>query len=458
MVLDNFRKIGLNENIVNAISSLGFENPTEIQEKTIPAILEGKNVIASAKTGSGKTLAFGSGILQNLEPKGRIQAIIMTPTRELAVQVSTMLKNLRGRNRLKFATVYGGVAINPQIKNLETADVVVGTPGRLLDHLNRRTLDLSHVKILVLDEADRMLDMGFIDDVKEIMSYCPKDKQVLLFSATLNPTIERLVHTKDALKVNLGHMVDPSKLKQIYFDVVRNQKLSLLVHFLRNEKSGLSLVFCNSRNAVDFVTRALKSQGIKALALHGGLSQNRRLHVLQAFEDGSVDVLVATDVAARGLDIKGVTHVYNYDIPNDSKQYIHRIGRTARAEENGKAISLLSVEDHDNFYRVQKENHLKIPKHTLPKFEMIRFAIKRNDRDNSRGRQDYARNGSRNSYSGGFKGYNRGGYNSRNDRNNDRNGQDSWNRNSRSSGNRGSRRGHSRNNHNSRNPFYNQFD
>lgn len=415
MTLEYFRKLGLDEGILEAIDKLNFEKPTEIQEKTIPYILDGKNVIASAKTGSGKTLAFGSAIIQNTKTNQGVQALVLTPTRELAVQVSDMLKSMTNGRRLKFATIYGGVAINPQIYKLREADVVVGTPGRIIDHLDRGTLDLRFLKILVLDEADRMLDMGFIDDVGLIMDRCPADKQIMLFSATMHPKIEKLIKTgiDSPVRVNVDNHIKPSLLKQIYYDVPQRKKMSLLVNLIRSEKSDLSIVFCNSRRTVDYVTNNLKLNDIPATALHGGLTQKRRMDVLQAFDAKRAKVLVATDVAARGLDIKGVTHVYNYDIPMDSKQYIHRIGRTARAGESGIAINILGERDHEFFDKVLYDNRLKIPRVELPALERIK--IKRNFSEDQGNRFDQRRGGRR-SYSNnrgyGFRGHSRVGDNS----------------------------------------------
>ncbi|PIN76507.1 ATP-dependent RNA helicase, partial [Candidatus Woesearchaeota archaeon CG10_big_fil_rev_8_21_14_0_10_47_5] len=329
---------------MRSVEEEGFEKPTEVQEKAIPLVLAGRDVIAGSATGSGKTLVFGSGIIQHSEKGRGIQALVLTPTRELAVQITDALRKFSKHKPLEIAVVYGGISINPQILRLRKADVVVGTPGRLLDHIGRRTIDLSNVKILVLDEADRMLDMGFIDDVKQIIRQCPEKRQTLLFSATISDDIVDLArrYMKNPAKVSAESYVDPRKLTQFYYDVPDNLKFSLLVHLLKHEKSGLVMVFCNSRRNTDFVANNLRLAGIDALATHGGLSQDQRNKTMKRFNSEHVCVLVCTDVAARGLDIKGVSHIYNYDIPSESKQYIHRIGRTARAGKEGKAISILS--------------------------------------------------------------------------------------------------------------------
>ena len=350
-----FEKLGLSNELLKAIEKLGITEPTQIQEESIPHILAGKDVIGESATGSGKTIAFGSGIIEKVIPGKGLQALILTPTRELAEQVTIMLRQL-SRN-LKIISVYGGVSINPQINDLKRADVVVATPGRLLDHLERRTIDLSKISILILDEADRMLDMGFIDDVEKIIRACPKQRQTLFFSATIDIKIKNLAKKYMVQPVNVSakKLVDPSKLKQVYYDIKRNMKLSLLAHLLQHESSGLAMIFCNTRKNTDFVVKNLRANKIKAIAIHGGLSQNKRTKTISLFNNAKAGVLVCTDVAARGLHIDNVSHIYNYEMPNDPKDYVHRIGRTARAGEEGKVINLLCNFDYDNFSRILDE-------------------------------------------------------------------------------------------------------
>ena len=369
--MERFRKLDIKDSIIKSIEEHGFEKPSEIQEKTIPLVLKGKDVIAGAATGSGKTLVFGSAIIQHSRKDGGIQALVMTPTRELAEQVSKALNKFSKYNPLKIIPVYGGVSINPQINDLEEAEVVVGTPGRILDHLSRKTIELKHVKILVLDEADRMLDMGFKEDVEKIIHSCPKNRQTLLFSATISQDISLLArkYMKDPVEVSAECYVDPTKLTQIYYDVDDKLKYSLLVQLLKNEKPVLAMIFCNTRKNVDFVANNLKLNGINALPIHGGFSQDKRSRVLESFHNSKINILVCTDVAARGLDIKGVTQIYNYDIPADSKEYIHRIGRTARAGKEGKVINIVASRDYENFRQVIKNDELKITKHETPYVE-----------------------------------------------------------------------------------------
>lgn len=369
-----FEEFNLKKELKDSTKRLGFEEPTEIQAKCIPAILTGKDIVGQSQTGSGKTAAFGLPILNNIEHGKGIQAIILTPTRELAVQVHDYMKQFAMFLRINITCVYGGVSINPQIDDLKNTDVVVGTPGRVLDHLNRKTLDLSKVKMFVLDEADRMLEMGFIDDIKEILRYVPKDKQALLFSATMPAPIKQIVqhNFKNPLFITGQKHVDKSLLKQVYYNLQSHEKFSLLVYFL-NQKKGISLIFCATRDEVDVVNNNLRKQGIKSIAIHGGLSQNKRLHTVEMIKKEHVNVLVATDVAARGLDIRNIDHVYNYDVPKSPEDYIHRVGRTARAGDEGEAITLLTQNDYDKFSKVLSDRSIKVEKGALPKFPMIRF-------------------------------------------------------------------------------------
>ncbi|MFA6072622.1 MAG: DEAD/DEAH box helicase [Candidatus Woesearchaeota archaeon] len=371
--MDEFRKLGISEDILRSLSEMNFVKPTEVQIKAIPFALEGKDVIVGSETGSGKTLAFGAAILQHaLRGKG-IQALILTPTRELAEQIQVALKNFSKYAPLNITAVYGGVSINPQFKALEKADIVVGTPGRILDHLERRTINLAAVKFLVLDEADRMLDMGFLDDVKKIMSRCGKEKQTSLFSATISSDITELAKRfmNAPMKITAGTQVDPKKLHQVYYDVKSPMKFSLLVHLMKSENTGLVMVFCNSRKYTDVVAKNLYKNKIEAMAIHGGLSQAQRNNTIARFNSKDTFVLVCTDVAARGLDIPGVSHVYNFDLPLDAKQYIHRIGRTARAGKSGKVVNLVCDRDHESFGKILREFDVKIEKVEKPQFEKI---------------------------------------------------------------------------------------
>jgi ATP-dependent RNA helicase DeaD len=372
--MEKFEALGLCEHVLRVVSDKKFKAPTKIQEKTIPLVLEGKDVIAGSATGSGKTLAFGAGIIKNSDKGKGIQGLILTPTRELAEQVACSMEEFGYHKGLEIAAIYGGVSMERQLKKLQYVSTVVATPGRLLDHIRRNSIDLSNVKFLVLDEADRMWDMGFKDDVGKIVKACPKDRQTLLFSATITPELADFSekHMKAPVEVLVDNYVDASKLKQIYYDVQDNLKFSLLVHLLKNEKAHLVMIFCNTRRNVDFVVKNLRLQNIAAQAIHGGLTQSKRSLVLKRFDNSNVNVLVCTDVAARGLDITGVSHIYNYDTTRDAKDYVHRIGRTARAGKEGIAINILASRDYDNFANVQKHNpELKIENVPTPRVERV---------------------------------------------------------------------------------------
>ncbi|MBN1645900.1 DEAD/DEAH box helicase [Candidatus Woesearchaeota archaeon] len=373
--MNKFEQLGISKQLNEAISCLGIIDPTEIQERSIPSILEGKDIVGESATGSGKTLAFGAGIIENVNQGQGIQALVLTPTRELAEQVKESLHSLS--KQLRITAIYGGMAMNPQIVDLTRAEVVVATPGRMLDHLQRGNIDTSKIKIVVLDEADRMLDMGFIEDVNKIIQTCPKQRQTLFFSATISEEIKYLAkrYTANAVNVRVRNQVDPSKLKQVYFDVRRDMKLSLLTHLLEHESSELVLVFCNTRKTTDYVAKNLKLNNVDATAIHGGLTQNKRSDTMKGFNSGKTNVLVCTDVAARGLHIDHVTHVYNYEIPKDSKDYVHRIGRTARAGESGKVVNLLCDADHGNFSHIMRDYDFNIRKENMPQIQRIRTVV-----------------------------------------------------------------------------------
>jgi ATP-dependent RNA helicase DeaD len=294
---------------------------------------------------------------------------------------------------------------------LRHADIVVGTPGRILDHLRQATLNLSHLKYLVLDEADRMLDMGFIDDVVTIIEQCPKERQTLLFSATISQDIERIAkhYLKDYVFVESESHVDPSKLRQVYYDSPNNMKFSLLVHLLKEEKMGLVMVFTNTRRNADYLVHNLQRNEFDAMAIHGGLAQNKRSRVLEEFHSGKALILVCTDVAARGLDIKNVSHVYNFDVPKTSTEYIHRIGRTARAGKEGIAITIVTQRDYENFQRVLADPSLTIVQQDLPQIQQVHVRFKEDSRDrDNRGRLTFGgRGGGRGRSFGGKSGGNR---------------------------------------------------
>ncbi len=352
--MNSFENFGFSRQLSGAIKRLGFTTPTHIQERSIPLIISGNDVIGESATGSGKTPAFGCPIIHNIIPGKGVQALILTPTRELAEQVKNAIIAITSNRKVHINAVYGGVSIWNQIKQLKRTDVVIATPGRLLDHIGRRTCDLSRIKTLVLDEADRMLDMGFIHDVEKIIKACPSDRQTLFFSATISPEIKKLAnkHMKQPTQVMAEKMVDPDKLEQFYINVTKQMKISLLSHLLKKEKSDLAMVFCNTRRMTDRVSKNLKADGNRAIAIHGGLTQKQRTKTITQFNNSKSAILVCTDIAARGLDIENVSHVYNYDMPPVPNDYVHRIGRTARAGERGKVINLLTNFDRQHFSRI----------------------------------------------------------------------------------------------------------
>jgi len=361
--------------LLEPIAERKFQEPSEIQKKSIPVILEGKDVIAGSFTGSGKTMAFAAGLVNNVKKDYGVQGLVLTPTRELAEQITEELIDFARTKDLDVLSVYGGVSINPQIRRLSDADIVVATPGRVLDHIERNTIDLSRVNTLVIDEADRMFDMGFIEDVEKIIAECPNKRQTLLFSATISQDVVRLAdkHMKEPVEISAKQHVDADKLEQVYYDIDDNLKYSLLKHLIENEKSKLVMIFCNTRRNVDFVANNLKFMGVEAIGIHGGFTQDKRNRIIQSFHTNKVHVLVATDVAARGLDIKGVTHIYNYDIPPTKDDYTHRIGRTARAGKDGKVINIVVGRDYENFNNIMNSDSFNIVRKETPYIKRARI-------------------------------------------------------------------------------------
>jgi len=372
----NFEELNINTKLKNIINKFGFRNLTPIQEIGIPEILKGKDVVGQAETGSGKTLAFCLPILDKIRIDRGLQVLVLTPTRELCIQVNDVFKDYGKSLGFKATSIYGGSNIESQIYNISDSHIVVATPGRLLDHINRKTINFRNIEFLVIDETDKMLEMGFIEDVERIIHNLPRNRQTLMFSATVPEEVYRVArkHQNNPSIFRTKSLVDTDKLNQRYYDIYKqNDKFSLLLHLLKNSTSKLAIVFCATRKETDIVAKNLQRQGINATAIHGGMKQNKRLKSLDRLKRQKTDVLVATDVAARGLDIKNVSHVYNYDVPKTSKEYIHRIGRTARAGKNGDAVTLLTSRDHDNFRRVQSDRKLKIEQANFPRIEKVSF-------------------------------------------------------------------------------------
>ncbi len=346
--MNGFESLSLAEPILKATAEMGFSEPTPVQVETIPLMLEGKDVIAQAQTGTGKTAAFMIPILEKIKPGSKPSALVLVPTRELGVQVADEGKRLARFLEARIAPVYGGHSMEQEIDALRKGvDIVVGTPGRVIDHIKRGNLDLRQLRFLILDEADRMLDMGFIEDIEYIMHKMPKERNTYLFSATIPPEIRRLGkdHMRDPVVVSVSEdeIVLPST-EQIYFNVGRKNKIWALCRVLDKEKPK-AIVFASTKNMVDIIGKRLSSYGYPAAAIHGDMTQARREKVLSDFRQGKIKVLVATDVAARGLDIEGVTHVINYDIPENPEVYVHRIGRTGRMGKEGRAITFVSADE-----------------------------------------------------------------------------------------------------------------
>jgi len=368
----SFHKLGLDKKLLDEIHQMGFLEATPIQSSCIPLILQGHDIIGQSLTGSGKTAAFGLPILHKVVSGNGVQSLILAPTRELAQQVREHLNTIGKKMKLEIVCVYGGVGIDRQIKSLRRADIVVATPGRLLDHLQRKTVDLKKVKFLVLDEADRMLDMGFSKDIEKILSQTPKDRQTILFSATFPPLARKLAqkYLSNPKHIKEKEHVDTSLLSHKFYSVDRERKFSLLVHLL-NSARGNAIVFCRTKREVDKIAKNLRKQNFDSMAIHGDIPQNKRQKAVEMFRDGQLDVLVATDVAARGIDIKGISHVYNYDVPEDAEDYTHRVGRTARAGMKGEAITILTRKDEEKFWHISDK--IEILSERLPDFEQIRL-------------------------------------------------------------------------------------
>ena len=374
----------IKKEIVQALNEQDISVPTLIQEKTIPLIMSGKDVIGISKTGSGKTAAFVVPILERITAEKAVQALIIVPVRELAVQIAGEIHKFARHMQCPVAAVYGGVSLNNQIFEIRKSTIVVGTPGRLLDHLSRGTLPLSKIKVVVLDEADKMAEMGFIEDISKILDATPQSRQTLLFGATISDEISHLKrkYMKNPEIIKADMKVE--FLEQYYYNIPMKEKFSLLVHLLKKEQAKKIIIFCSSRSTVEMLAKNLRLNSITADMIHGKLSQHRRLQVIDNFNKGKQDILIASAVAARGLDIKDVSHVYNYDLSRDPQEYIHRVGRTARAGEAGKAITLLTDRDHDVFSQILRRYDVKI--HALPKeeFPLLPFQVQHRSFDRNR--------------------------------------------------------------------------
>ena len=362
--MTSFQELGLSAEVLRALDENGFKDPFPIQELSIPLILKGMDVIGQAHTGTGKTAAFSLPILNNIKRNGPIQALILVPTRELAMQVTNEIRKFSKYVGIRTLAVYGGQSMSLQITQLRKGvQIVVATPGRLIDHVKRGTIQLEAAKFVVLDEADRMLDMGFIDDIKFILFYVDEDRQTCLFSATIPPEISRLAqdYMKNPHEVKLNEEeISLDTIDQSYLIVEERQKFKHLCNFIKSRDEKQTIVFAATKQRTQRLAIELKQQGLRAITIHGDLSQKQRDDSMHRFRTGSEDILVATDIAARGIDVPAIGHVINYDIPDDPLIYFHRIGRTARAGGTGKAISLVSQDRVDDFTRILKNTELPI--------------------------------------------------------------------------------------------------
>jgi ATP-dependent RNA helicase RhlE len=402
-----FASLGLSPNLTKAVREAGYTEPTPIQTKAIPVILQDHDVIGIAQTGTGKTAAFVLPILEHLTARGAkmgrrgMRALIVAPTRELAVQIEENVRNYARHTRLKCATVYGGVGEQPQIRALRAGtEIVIATPGRLIDLMKQGHVDFSMIEAVVLDEADRMLDMGFLPQIRQIMQKVPKERQTMLFSASFSKEIEAL--TSEFLKnphiLQIGKRANPAEgVTQFVYEVSKSRKTALLMHLLRDAAMDSVLVFSRTKHGADKIARKLEQSGISTATLHSNRSQSQRLHALRGFKSGAVRVLVATDIAARGIDVEGISHVINYDFPPQPEDYVHRIGRTGRAQAIGDAISFVTSEDYGSLRSLEKFISRGIPRKKMEDFdyteekEPVSWQPSEGRRPAASGRQDASR-------------------------------------------------------------------
>jgi len=369
--LDKFKALGISEEIIKSLNDMGFEEPTPIQEQAIPTAIEGRDMVGQAQTGTGKTAAFGIPLIQKVkESPNKTQGIVLTPTRELAIQVAEEINKLAQHANVQALPIYGGQDIGRQMKALKkNPQILVATPGRLMDHMQRRTIRLNEIRMVVLDEADEMLNMGFVEDIEKILQETPDTRQTLLFSATMPKAIQnlsqRFLNNPAFISVKSKEITIPL-VEQYYMELQDRQKFDAICRLLDIQSPELAIVFGRTKRRVDELSEALKKRGYSAEGIHGDLTQSKRDAVLRQFREGIIDILVATDVAARGLDVSGVTHVYNFDIPQDAESYVHRIGRTGRAGQAGLALTFVIPRELEHLRAIERTTKRKIVRMNVP--------------------------------------------------------------------------------------------
>lgn len=373
----SFNDLNLHPKVFEAIDNMGFEEPSQIQAESIPVILEGNDIIGQAQTGTGKTLAFGAPMLSKITPKNKhISALILTPTRELAIQVNDELSRIAKFMKILLLPIYGGQPIERQIKSLKRGiNIVVGTPGRILDHIHRKTLDLSNIEFLTIDEADEMLDMGFIEDIEEIIKASNPNRQTLLFSATMPEQVKKLASkymSSNTKYITIAkNTLTVEKTKQYYYEIKHKDRFESLCRILDVDEPSSAIIFCKTKRGVDELVEGMQARGYNVEGMHGDMGQNQRLNTLRKFKESSLDFLVATDVAARGIDVENVSHVINYDLPQDTESYVHRIGRTGRANKEGIAYSLVTPREYILLKQIEKFTKSKIKRKDIPTVDEI---------------------------------------------------------------------------------------
>jgi ATP-dependent RNA helicase RhlE len=371
----SFQNLGLSEEVVHAVQSMGYIDPTPIQLRAFPLVLGNKDLIGASQTGTGKTAAFALPLLTQLKSHGKLRVLILEPTRELAAQVETAFRDYSRFSDLRTTVIYGGVGYGQQLSELKAGpDILVATPGRLLDHMEQGNVKLDTISHLVLDEADRMLDMGFMPDVRRIIDKCPRERQTLLFSATMPPEIARLTEwaLRNPEKIEIGARRSPAEtITHALYPVAASQKYDLLVELLKKTNFDSVLIFVRTKHAADRIAAQLKSSNHSVAVLHSNRSQNERLEALEGFRNGKYEVMVATDIASRGIDVAGISHVINYDVPQHTEDYVHRIGRTGRAQAVGDAFTLMTAEEGPDVAAIERFIGQSIPRVKLEGFPYV---------------------------------------------------------------------------------------